>query len=313
MAGTAEEARAVPTRSRVSARQLLEREWLLGYAFLLPAVLYIVLLVGYPFFLAISFSVRNVTTGGVEGEFVRLDNFVAVTQTELFWVALRNSFVFTLGSEVIKGILGLGLAFLLLQPFRGRNIVRALVIIPWAMPIAVSAIAWRWMFDPLYSVINWVLVHAGLVRNFPQWLGEPQLAMWSVIIVNVWRGLPFSAIVLMAAITAVPQDLVDAAKVDGASFAQRWRLVMVPIIAPILFIALLFSLVFTFTDLSIVYLLTRGGPVNATQVLPTLAFQVGILSGALGRGAAIALFMLPVLMAVAIWLLRTLKRREDLA
>ncbi len=295
---------------RSGLARIVRQEWFLGYLLLLPAVLYIVLLIGYPVLLALSFSVRNVTAGSVGGDFVGLENFRAVLQMDVFWVALRNTFLFTFGSEVLKAVLGMGLAFLLLRSFRGRALVRALVIIPWAMPVAISTIAWRWMLEPRYSVLNWVLLHTGLVRTEPQWLGDPTLALWSVIIVNVWRGLPFSAIILMAAITAVPQEIIDAAKVDGANFLQRWHYVMVPIMAPILLVALLFSVVFTFTDLSVVYLLTRGGPVNATHVLPTVAFQVGILSGALGRGTAVAVFMLPLLMVVAIWLLRALKARE---
>lgn len=311
MAGAIRELEAAPVRRRVSFLGFLEQERVMGWLLLMPAVLYILLLVGVPFFMALRFSVTDVTTGGSgSGEFVGLDNYKDVLTTPLFRTALKNTFIFTFGSEIIKGILGLALAFILIQNFRGRAVVRSLIIIPWAMPVAISAIAWRWMFHSQYSVINWVLNHSGITDYYPQWLGEPTLAMWSVIMVNVWRGLPFSAIILMAGITAVPQDLIDSARVEGASFLQRWRLVMVPIIAPILFIGLLFSVVFTFTDLSVVYLLTKGGPVNSTQVIPTFAFQTGILAGNLGRGAAISLFMFPFLMAVAIWLLVMLKRRE---
>ena len=311
MAGAIGELGAVRARRRPSLVGFFEQESVLGYLLLLPAVLYILLLVGVPFFLALRFSVTDVSTGGGRsGEFVGLDNYISVMQTPLFRTALRNTFIFTFGSEIIKGVLGLALAFLLIQNFKGRALVRSLILIPWAMPVAISAIAWRWMFHSQYSVINWVLNRSGIVDGYPQWLGEPVLAMWSVIIVNVWRGLPFTAIILMAGITAVPQDLIDSAKVEGANFLQRWRLVMVPIIAPILFIAMLFSVVFTFTDLSVIYLLTKGGPVNSTQVLPTFAFQTGILGGSLGRGAAISLFMFPLLMAAAIWLLRILKRRD---
>jgi multiple sugar transport system permease protein len=198
------------------------------------------------------------------------------------------------------------------RPFRGRGLARALIIIPWAIPIAISVIAWRWMFDSQYSVINWVLVHAGLISASakPNYLGDPNLALWSVAAVNVWRGVPFSAIIVMAGLTAIPQDLLEAAHLDGASFLQRWRLVIVPIIAPILFIALLFSVTFTLTDMTVVYLLTGGGPVNSTHVLSSLAFQVGIRSTALSRGAAISLFLFPAVLVVSFWLLRLLKRRE---
>jgi multiple sugar transport system permease protein len=317
MAGAIGELEAVRTRRRTSILGFFEQERVLGYLLLLPAVLYILLLVGVPFFLALRFSVSDVTTGGDRtGDFVGLENYKDVLQTDLFKTSLKNTFIFTIGSEVIKGVLGLALAFLLIQNFKGRSIVRSLIIIPWAMPVAISAIAWKWMLHPQFSVLNWVINNTPLLnstawgKEYQNWLGEPNLAMMSVIVVNVWRGLPFSAIILMAAITAVPQDLIDAAKLDGASFLQRWQKVMVPIIAPILFIALLFSVVFTFTDLSVVYLLTKGGPVSSTEVLPTFAFKTGILSGDLGRGAAISLFMFPLLMAAAIWLLRILKRRD---
>jgi len=318
MAGAVSEIESVRFRRRRNWLAVFEREWVLGYALILPAVLYIVLLIGVPLFLALRFSVSNVTTGSenLTGDFVGLKNYRAVMDTPLFWKALRNTFFFTFASELVKAVLGLGLAFLLIQPFRGRAIVRALIIIPWAMPVAISAIAWKWMLDPNLSVFNWVLNNTPLINQTPlgdhyhNWRGDDHLAMFSVILVNVWRGLPFSAIVIMAGLTAVPQDLIDSAKVEGASFLQRWRLVIVPIIAPILFISLLFSVVFTFTDLSVVYLLTNSGPGDATYVLPTLAFQTGILGGALGRGAAISLFMLPLLMAVAIWLLRLLRQRE---
>lgn len=318
MAGVVGEIEAVRERRGLAVRRWLEGERLLGYLLLLPAVLYIALLVGVPFFMALRFSVTNATTGGSQsGEFVGLNNFRAVMEMPLFRTALKNTFIFTFGSEAIKGLLGLALAFLLIRPFRGRALVRALIIIPWAMPVAISAIAWKWMLHPQFSVFNWVLNNTPLINQtflgntYHNWLGDTKLAMASVILVNVWRGLPFSAIILMAGITAVPQDLIDAAKVEGAGFWTRWQRVIVPIIAPILFLSLLFSVIFTFTDLSVVYLLLQGGGAEgATHVLPTLAFQVGIQGGALGRGAAISLFMLPVLMAVAIWLLRILKRRE---
>ena len=318
MAGAVGQIDAVSASRPRRLLTVFERERVLGYLLIAPAVLYIALLVGAPFFLALRFSVSNVTTSGesLSGDFVGLRNFRAVIDTPLFWKALRNTFFFTFASEAVKAVLGLALAFLLIQRFRGRALVRALIIIPWAMPVAISAIAWKWMLDPNLSVFNWVLNNTPLINQTPlgdhyhNWRGDANLAMFSVILVNVWRGLPFSAIIIMAGLSAVPQDLIDSAKVEGASFLQRWRLVIVPIIAPILFISLLFSVIFTFTDLSVVYLLTNSGPGDATYVIPTLAFQTGILGGALGRGAAIALFMLPLLMAVAIWLLHLLKQRD---
>ena len=306
---------AAPTQAGARRRALarLEGERVLGYLLLLPAVLYIALLIGYPFALALWIAVTSQTVGNsATASFVGLDNFGWALQNTIFQTALKNTILLTIGTEIAKMVLGTTLAFLLIRPFKGRGLARALVIIPWAVPIAISVIAWRWMFDSQYSVINWALVHIGLVSslNKPNWLGDPNIALWSVAAVNVWRGVPFSAIIIMGGLTSIPQELLEAARLDGASFLQRWRMVIVPIIAPILFISLLFSAVFTLTDMTVVYLLTGGGPVNSTHVLSSLAFQVGVRSTALSRGAAISLFLFPVVMVLAFWLLRILKRRE---
>ena len=290
----------------------LEGERVLGYVLLLPAVIYIAALIGYPFVLAIWIALTNQTVGGTSTKFVGLDNFAWAWESSIFQTALRNTILLTVGTEIVKMVLGTALAFLLIRPFRGRGLARALVMIPWAIPIAISVISWRWMFDSQYSVINWVLVHAGLIsaNAKPNYLGDPHLALWSIAAVNVWRGVPFSAIIVMAGLTAIPQELLEAARLDGANFLQRWRMIIVPIIAPILFIALLFSVVFTLTDMTVVYLLTGGGPVNSTHVLSSLAFQVGIRSTSLSRGAAISLFLFPAVLVIAFFLLRFLKKRE---
>jgi len=224
---------------------------------------------------------------------------------------VKNTFLLTILGEVLKAALGTILALLLVREFRGKRIARALILIPWAIPIAVGSIAWKWMFDSTYSVINWLLVHGHLIADpGPNWLGEVNWAYASIVLVNVWRGMPFTAIIVLAGLTSIPQELLDAAKVDGASAWRRWNDVMVPIMAPVLFIAMLFSVVFTFTDMTVVWLLTRGGPGNHTQVLASLAFQLGIISTALGRGAAISLFLFPGLLGGALWLLNVLKKRE---
>jgi multiple sugar transport system permease protein len=185
-------------------------------------------------------------------------------------------------------------------------------MLPWTLPVALSILGWKFgMFDPQFSVVNWTASHLGIIRSpYPNWLGDPLFAMIAVMTVNVWRGFPFSAIIVLAGLTSIPSDILDAARVDGANWWQRWQRVIVPMIAPILFVGLLFDVVFTFTDLSVVYLLTNGGPINATDVLPTLAFRTGILGGSLGRGSAIALFMLPLLVVAVIVMLRSLRRRE---
>jgi len=291
---------------------VFDRPQVLGSAFLAPAILYVLLLVGIPFLLAVYYALSAYTVYNPTYHFVGLQNFITVVQSEIFRRTLLNTFIFTIGSQILGLILGKFGALLLLRPFPGRKIVRALIILPWAVPIALATVAWEWMFDSLYSVINWVLVAAGLVSqaNEPQWLGDPQLAMLCVVIVNAWRFFPFAIVIFLAGITAVPQDVLDAATVDGAGFWRRNYQIILPMIMPIVVVGLIFGTVFTFTDLSVVYLLTMGGPVNATQVLGNLGFQIGILSGDVSHGAAVSLFMLPVLFVLVILMLRFIRRRE---
>ena len=288
---------------------LLDGERIFGYVLVAPAVAYILLLVGYPFAIAVWFTVSNATTARPIAEFTGLTNLLAVLDDDIFRRALANTFIFTITSQALQMVLGTILAFLLLQNFRGRRIARALIMIPFTIPIAIGAMAWTWMLNPTYSVINWMGVHAGLFTEGPNWLCEEYPAMISIIIVNVWRNLPFSAVVLTAGISAVPQEILEAAHLDGANWWVRWRKVIVPIIAPILYIALLFSLVFTFTDMTVVWLMTRGNPVGETHVIASYAFQTGVVAGSLGRGATMSLFLFPVLLVGAILLLRNLKAR----
>lgn len=286
-----------------------------GYTLLAPAALYVVLLVGAPFFFSLYLAVSDARVGDPVARFIGLDNFRAAWEMDTFWVAFQNSVVFLVVAALFKSLLGTTLAFLLLQEFRGKKLVRGLVVIPFTLPIAISVLSWKWMYDSQFSVINWMLSRLGLIGPFgtegwPVWLGDPHLALAACIAVNVWRTFPFSAIVLLAGFTSVPAEVLDAAKVDGCTFFQRFRHVVVPMIFPILMIGLLFDTVFTLSDLSVVYLLTQGGPGNATKILPVLAYQIGIQAGNLGRGAAIALFLVPLLVPALVLVLRNLKRRE---
>ena len=286
-----------------------------GYTLLAPAALYVLLLVGAPFLFSLWLAVSDANVGDPVAHFVGLDNFRAAWEMDTFWIAFRNSVVFLVVAAVFKSLLGTSLAFLLLQNFRGKKIIRGLVVIPFTLPVAISVLSWKWMYDSQFSVINWVLSRAGIIggygsESWPVWLGQPQLALAACIAVNVWRTFPFSAIVLLAGFTAVPTEVLDAAKVDGCNFFQRFRNIVVPMIFPILMIGFLFDTVFTLSDLSVVYLLTQGGPGNATKILPVLAYQIGIQAGNLGRGAAIALFLVPLLLPALFLVLRNLKRRE---
>jgi len=306
---------SVPTRARRWFQSQTSQRLGFGYLLLAPAVLYVLLLVGGPFLFSLYLALSDANVGEPVASFTGLENFRAALESDVFYIALRNSVLFTVVAAVLKGVLGTTLAFLLLQPFRGKKIVRGLVVIPFTLPIAISVLSWKWMYDSQFSVINWFLSRIGLIGGYgspdwPIWLGQPYLALAACIIVNVWRTYPFSAIVLLAGFTSVPNEVLDAARVDGTTFMQRFRHVVVPMIAPILLIGFLFDTVFTLSDLSIVYLLTQGGPANATKILPVLAYQVGIQAGALGRGAAISLFLFPLLLPLMILVLRNLKRKE---
>src|SRR5881296_3043201 len=303
---------AVRARPRRWFSSQTSRRLAFGYLLLAPAVLYVLLLVGAPFLFSLYLALSDASVADTTASFVGLENFRAAFESDVFYIALRNSIGFTVVAAIFKGLLGTTLAFLLLQPFWGRKFVRGLVVIPFTLPISISVLGWKWMYDSQFSVINWFLSRIGAIgaAGWPVWLGEPHLALFACIMVNVWRNFPFSAIVLLAGFTSVPNEILDAARVDGTSFFQRFRHVVVPMIAPILLIGFLFDTVFTLSDLGVVYLLTQGGPANATKILPVLAYQVGIQAGALGRGAAIALFLFPLLLPLMILMLRNLKRRE---
>src|SRR6476620_1151047 len=293
-------------------RFILDRRDVLGSIFVAPAILYVLLLVGVPFLMAVYYSVSAYTIYDPSWRFVGLANFEQILSNPDFINTLSNTFIFTFGSQFLGLILGKFGAFVLLNPFPGRKIVRALIILPWAVPVALATVAWQWMFDSLYSVINWSMIAAGFMtrEEAPNWLGNPHVAMLCVIIINAWRFFPFAIVIFLAGITAIPQDVLDAATVDGAGFWRRNYQIILPMILPIMTIGVVFGIVFTFTDLSIVYLMTQGGPIGATSVLGFAGFQTGIVSGDVSHGAAISLFMLPVLLIIVIAMLRFIRRRE---
>lgn len=288
---------------------MLRGEQAFGYLLMTPVLVYLAIFLLYPLILSIWFSLSNASVEDPFSSWAGLSNFTDVWNNSAFRLALRNSFVFTFGSEVGKIILGNILAFLLLRNFKGKRTIRALLVLPWTLPVALTTLGWLWMYDPHFSVVNWLFRNMGIGYH-PNWLGEPIPAMIAVMTANIWRGFPFAAIILLAGMTSIPQDVIDSALVDGAGILRRFHYIIVPMIAPILFIGLLFDIVFTYTDLSVVYLLTKGGPENTTHILPTLAFQNGINGGNLAQGAAISLFMVPVLVFAVIFMLRLLRRRE---
>jgi multiple sugar transport system permease protein len=308
--------RAAPAAQRLAGHQKLgssffDNERWLGALLIAPAVLYIFLLVGVPFFMALYYSVSNTTTGGGTMGFVGLRNFTAVIGTPKFQTALKNTLIFGLISQVVILVLSNALALALQTEFSGKRVIRFLVLLPWIAPISIGTIAWLWIFDSTYSVLNWMLRIVGLIHGQGyMWLGLPHLAMGSVIAVHVWRQLPLATVILLAGYSSIPQDIHDAAAVDGAGFWRHFFQITLPLILPISLVALLFGLIFTFTDMVIIYNLTRGGPFDTTQVLASLAFYTGIAGGDLAEGAAIALFLFPLLLAVALGFLMIAHRTE---
>jgi multiple sugar transport system permease protein len=290
----------------------VRRQRWLAPAMFLPAILYIVALIGLPFVMAILYSVGDVKVGSEGYHFVGLKNFASVLRNPTFRLALRNSFIFTISSQVLALIGGNMLALSLREAFPGRRLFRFLILLPWVAPVSIGSFGWKWILDSLYSVINWVLVRLHFVNQFdpPVWLGEPKLAMMSVIGVHTWHMLPFVTVILLAGLTAIPKDIPEAAAVDGAGFFRTLFTITIPMMLPIINVAVLFGAIFTFTDMTVIYILTRGGPYDSTQVIPTLAFFTGILGGDLAEGAAISMFMVPLLV-IASWLvLRSAHRAE---
>jgi len=264
-----------------------------------PPILFLCALVGYPFLYGIWLSLEDRPVAHA-GTFVGLANFVADAHDPVFWRVTINTFVYTFFATILKMVGGLGLALVMNQNFRGKNLIRALMLLPFIVPTVLSTIAWMWMLDPGFSVINWLLKYFGLANPGPSWLGNPTLAMISLIIVNVWRGLPFYGITLLAGLQTISPDLYEAATIDGASTWHRFIYVTLPLLKPVIFIVTMFSIIFTFADFQLVYVLTRGGPANATHLFATYAFDIAMGGGQLGMGASVALAMLPPLALIII-------------
>ncbi len=288
--------RALPASS---LRRWTEREAVFSWLMVTPPTLFLAALVGYPFFYGIWLSLEDRPVAH-QGQFVGLANFVADWHDPVFWQVAQNTFVYTIAATLLKMAGGLGLALVMNQDFRFKNLTRALLLLPFIVPTVLSTISWMWILDPAFSVINWFLVHTGIANPGPSWLGNPTLAMGSLIVVNTWRGLPFYAITLLAGLQTISPELYEAATIDGASALSRFRYVTLPLLQPVIFIVTMFSVIFTFADFQLVYVLTRGGPANATHLFATYAFDVAMSAGQLGMGASIALSMVPPLALIII-------------
>ena len=296
--GVATASRSSSLRARMG--ELLDREQWLGPIFVSPALLLLLLLVAYPFCMALYFSVSNAFIGR-PSHFIGIRNFINLWQSDAFRQTFQNAFVFCGAAVGAKLVLGISLALLLDQQLWFKRLIRGAVLLPWVIPTALSTLGWWWMFNSLYSVVNWTGLTLGLMDPpGPNWLGQKYYAMTAVVVVNIWRGLPFFVITILAGLVAIPRELYEAAEADGAGALARFWHVTLPLLKPVLAIVVLFSTIFTFSDFNIVFVLTHGGPINSTHLFATLARQVGLETGRIGEGAAISLYLFPALMIV-VW------------
>jgi multiple sugar transport system permease protein len=289
--------------------RLIEDERWLAVALLLPTVVLLGMFIAYPFVQGVLLAITD-TKVGIPGRFVGVQNFIALWYDSIFRIAVWNTFVYTAVASVFKLALGLWLALLLNRHFKGKAFTRAFILLPFIIPTVLSTFAWKWMFDPTFSVINWTLFQLGLIHGRINWLGDPDLALISVIIVNVWRGVPFFAISLLAGLQTINPELQEAAAIDGARAWQRFWHVTWPLLLPVTMVVVLFSVIQTFADFQLVYVLTGGGPANATQLFATYAYQIGVGTGLLSEGAAISLAMFPFLLFVVVVQLLYIRRVE---
>jgi len=295
-----------------SAARLLDRiqnsRNILGVLFLLPAAALLLVFLTYPLGLGGWLGFTD-TTIGRAGVFVGADNFVSLARDSVFWLSVWNTFLYTAIASVLKFALGLYLALLLNRNIALKSLLRAIILLPWIVPTVLSAIAFWWIYDSQFSVISWTLTRLGLIDHYIDFLGEPNLARGSVIAANVWRGIPFVAISLLAGLQTISPSLYEAAMLDGARPWQRFRHITYPLLTPIIAVVMTFSVIFTFTDFQLIYVITRGGPLNATHLMATLAFQRAIPGGQLAEGAAIASAMVPFLLAAILFSYFGLQRR----
>jgi multiple sugar transport system permease protein len=322
------EAHAAPRRQTGTRRwrRALEERRVLAPLLIAPAVIFMVLVVGVPFVWAIYLSLTDAIGGSLTGNWVGFDNFTNAWSDDNFQKALRNTLIFTIASQVLVVVGAAILSAFLVRDFRGKWLVRFLVVLPWAAPVVLSTITWLWILDSLYSVLNWTLAKLHLdnalvwlldATHFEegasvplQWLGRPNLALVAITLVHAWRILPFAVVIFIAGRASIPNEVEDASKIDGATGLKKLWYVDLPLQLPIALVAVLFGIVFTAGDFAVVYILTAGGPFNSTQVLPTWAFQIGINSGSLGEGAAISLYLFPLLILVTVAMLFFARRAQ---
>jgi multiple sugar transport system permease protein len=292
-----------------SLSRFLDNRTVLSVVFMLPAATLLLVFLTYPLGLGVWMGFTDVKIGR-PGIFIGLENYVSLMQDGVFWLSVFNTMLYTVVATVFKFGLGLWLALLLNNAMPFKAFIRAIVLLPYIVPTVLSALAFWWIYDSQFSIISWSLERLGLIDQYIDFLGDPWNARWSLIVANVWRGIPFAAICLLAGLQTISPSLYEAAALDGATAWQRFRHITVPMLMPILAIVMTFSVLFTFTDFQLIYAITRGGPMNATHLMATLAFQRAIGGGQLGEGAAIATAMIPFLVFATLFSYYGLQRRK---
>jgi multiple sugar transport system permease protein len=301
-------AKPIPREPSGWDRLKVDRNWL-GFWFMLPAAAFLILFLAYPLGLGVWLSFTDARLGR-DGVFVGTENYEFLVDDSTFWLAVFNTLLYTGVASAIKFAVGLYLALLLNERLPFKAIIRAVVLIPFIVPTVLSAIAFWWLFDPQFSIISWSLRKMHLISTNIDFLGDVWNARWSVIFANIWRGVPFVAITLLAGLQTVSPSLYEAATIDGATPWQRFRHITYPLLTPIIAVVMTFSVLFTFTDFQLIWVMTRGGPVNATHLMATYSYQRAIMSGYLGEGAAISTAMIPFLLAAILVSWFGLQRRK---
>lgn len=298
----------------------LDQPKVLAWLMLGPAVLYVIAFVGFPFLLAIALSMSDATIGDPSLDtFVGLDNFKAVIQTDAFKLELRNSLIVTAGTLGLVLVLATLASELLVHAFRGKRLFQMIFILPWALPVSLTAIVWMWFLDSTFSPVDWVLVKLNLLGPGGVWgpfkhmyfLGNEWLGLASVIVTDTWRMLPLATIIVLAARMSIPEERFEQARVDGAGVFRILFRITLPALKPMLIVAILFTGLLVIGEMSLVQLLTRGGPGHSTQVLPYWAYLKGIQGGSLAQGAAITLFLFPFLLVASVLALRAAYRSQE--
>ena len=300
---------AVSTGFRQRLTRALDNPTFLGILFVAPAELILLIFLAYPFFLGLWLGFSD-TVIGREGHFIGFENYLSLLQDSSFRLTVFNTFFYTVVAVVLKMVMGVGLAVALNRDFKGKGFIRAIVLLPWIIPTALSAICFWWLYDSTFSGISWALIKLGLSDHFIDFLGDPWNARWSLVVANVWRGIPFFTIGLLAGLQTISPDLYEAAALDGAGAWAKFRRITLPLLTPLLTVVTVFSTIWTFADFQLVWVITKGGPAGATHIFGTLSFQRAMSGGHFGEGAAVSNFMLPILVVCVLIAFAILKKED---